>query len=132
MSIPTEFFRWWSVDERTGKRRLTSYAMTRADAAERFQDAEPDLGTREIRDFPEPGERRGNTRPPSSNERSPGPFSSGGRYCYFDIRLTEPCRTLFGFVWIIQSSSPFGEATLLEEGPVGWNISVPVQLPLSV
>ena len=72
--------RQWITDERTGKRRLTSYAMTRADAAERFQDAEPDLGTREIRDFPEPGERRGNTRPPSSNERSPGPFSSGGRY----------------------------------------------------
>ena len=48
-STPTEFFKWWIVDERTGKRRLTRYAMTRADAAERFPDAEPDLGTREVR-----------------------------------------------------------------------------------
>jgi len=24
MPTPTEFFRWWIVDERTGKRRLTT------------------------------------------------------------------------------------------------------------
>jgi hypothetical protein len=58
-----EFYRWWIIDERTGKRRLTRYAMTREQAAERFPDAEPDLRTREVRILPEPGEARGNTRP---------------------------------------------------------------------
>ena len=65
MAGPTEFFRWYITDERTGKRRLTRYAMTRAEAAERFPDAEPDLRTREVRNLPEPGEAHGNTRPPS-------------------------------------------------------------------
>jgi len=65
MTTPTEFFRWYITDERTGKRRLTRYAMTRAEAAERYPDAEPDLRTREVRNLPEPGEARGNTRPPS-------------------------------------------------------------------
>ena len=64
MAGPTEFFRWYITDERTGKRRLTRYAMTRAEAAERFPDAEPDLRTREVRNLPEPGEMRGNSRPP--------------------------------------------------------------------
>jgi len=40
--------------------------MTRADAAERFTDAEPELGTREVRNLPEPGEVRRNTRPPTA------------------------------------------------------------------
>jgi hypothetical protein len=65
MAVPTEFFHWYVVDERTRKRRLTPYAMTRAEAAERFPDAEPDLRTREVRNLPEPGEMRGNTRPPA-------------------------------------------------------------------
>jgi len=30
MATPTEFFRWWIVDERTGKRRLTTYKLTLA------------------------------------------------------------------------------------------------------
>jgi len=66
MPTPTEFFHWYITDERTGKRRLTTYAMTRADAAERYPDAEPDLGTREVRGLPEPGEVRRNTRPPTA------------------------------------------------------------------
>ena len=43
--MPTwsEFFRWWIIDERTGERRLTTYALTRADAARAFPGAEPDL-----------------------------------------------------------------------------------------
>ena len=41
MTTPTESFKWWIVDERTGKRRLTTYVMTREEAAERFPDAEP-------------------------------------------------------------------------------------------
>ena len=64
MSTSTEFFRWFIVDERTGKRRLTTYAMTRQEAAEGYPDAEPDLRTREVRNLPEPGERHGNTLPP--------------------------------------------------------------------
>jgi hypothetical protein len=64
MSTPTECFRWWITDERTGKRRLTRYAMTREQAGERFPDAEPDLQSREVGDLPEPGEAGGNGRPP--------------------------------------------------------------------
>ena len=69
MPVPTEFFHWYIIDERTGKRRLTSYAMTRQQAAERFAGAEPDLQTREVRNLPEPGELHGNTRPPDSFRR---------------------------------------------------------------
>ena len=36
MTVPTEYFRWCIVDERTGKRRKTTYVLTRADAAERY------------------------------------------------------------------------------------------------
>jgi hypothetical protein len=65
MPIPTEFFRWWITDERTGKRRSTTYRMRRDEAAERFPDAEPDLDSREIRDLPAPGEDSpANSRPP--------------------------------------------------------------------
>ena len=52
------------TDERTGKRRLTRYAMTRAEATERFPGAEPDLQRRELRNVPDRGEQRGNSRPP--------------------------------------------------------------------
>ena len=45
---PTEFYRWNIVDERTGKRRLTTYATTRADAV-CCLGAEPDLQSRETR-----------------------------------------------------------------------------------
>ena len=33
MTTPTEFFRFWIIDERTGKRRKTTYMLTRADAS---------------------------------------------------------------------------------------------------
>jgi hypothetical protein len=60
MSIPTEFFRWWITDERTGKRRRTTYKLTRANAERQFPGCEPDLQSREVRDCPEPGEFSGN------------------------------------------------------------------------
>jgi hypothetical protein len=60
----TEFFRWYIVDDRTGKRRRTTYKMNRADAAERFPGAEPDLQSREVRHLYEPGEAPANTKPP--------------------------------------------------------------------
>jgi hypothetical protein len=66
MPTATEFFRWWIIDERTGKRRLTRYAMTRDQAAERYPGAEPDLQTREVREVREPGEEQGNWRPPAA------------------------------------------------------------------
>ena len=70
MTTPTEFFRWWITDERTGKRRRTTYKVTRAEAHERFgDDAEPDPHSREVRDLPAPGELRGNTRPPGEASR---------------------------------------------------------------
>jgi len=65
MRSPTEFFRWWITDERTGKRRRTTYKMTRATAAERYPGAEPDLPSREVYNLPELGEAAGNTKPPS-------------------------------------------------------------------
>jgi hypothetical protein len=61
MPTPTEFF-GWIVDERTGKRRRTSYKLTRADAERQFPGAEPDLSSREVRLLD--NEVRGNTRPP--------------------------------------------------------------------
>lgn len=64
MTIPTEFFRWYVTDERTGKQRLTGYAMSREQAAERFPGARPDLRTREVRHLPGTGEDPpANTRP---------------------------------------------------------------------
>jgi len=32
---PVVLWRWWIMDERTGKRRLTTYNLKRADAANR-------------------------------------------------------------------------------------------------
>jgi hypothetical protein len=62
---PTEFFKWWVPDERRpGKLRLTTYRMTREQAAERFPSAEPDLRTLEVRNLPDSGdELSSNTRP---------------------------------------------------------------------
>ena len=76
MTTPTEFYRWWIVDERTGKRRLTRFAMTREEAGERYPDAEPDLGTREVRNVPGPGELQGNWKPPAEKAAEPIPLAS--------------------------------------------------------
>ena len=59
----TEFFKWWIVDERTGKRRLTTYKLTRADAERAFPGAEADLETLEIRHLPRAGKAPPNSRP---------------------------------------------------------------------
>jgi len=63
MVTPTEFFRWWIVDERTGERQLTAYKLSRADAERAFPGAEPDLQTREVRDLPKPDRLPANSRP---------------------------------------------------------------------
>ena len=55
MGTPTEFFRWWIIDEVTGERVLTPYKLTRAHAALAFPSAEPNLDTSEIRHLPELG-----------------------------------------------------------------------------
>lgn len=62
MSTPTEFFRWWIIDEGTGERRLTTYKLTRVDAERAFPGAEPDLQTRELRHLHEPGEAPADSR----------------------------------------------------------------------
>ena len=49
---PTEFWRWWITDE-FGRRRKTTYRMSRDIALERYPDAEPVAGTLEMRDLPE-------------------------------------------------------------------------------
>jgi hypothetical protein len=63
MSTPTEFFRWWIADERTGKRRLTTFKLSRADAEKAFPGAEPDLQTREVRNLPDKAQAPPNSRP---------------------------------------------------------------------
>lgn len=49
MNNPLELWRWWITDERSGKRRLTKWYMTEADALERYPDAERDLRSHEVR-----------------------------------------------------------------------------------
>ena len=49
---PTEFWQWWITDE-FGRRRKTSYRMSRETALERHPDAEPVAGSMEIRNLPE-------------------------------------------------------------------------------
>jgi hypothetical protein len=63
MTTPTEFFRWHFVDERTGKRSLTTYKLTRKDAERAFPGAEPDMQTREIRNLGDPDGAPANSRP---------------------------------------------------------------------
>lgn len=50
---PTEFFQWWITDERTGKRRKTTYRLKREDAERQFPGCEPDLLSQEVRMLPE-------------------------------------------------------------------------------
>lgn len=65
MTTPTEYFRFWIVDERTSKGRMTTYKLTRAEAAVRYVGAQPDLQSREVRHLPAPGEAPANSRPGS-------------------------------------------------------------------
>ena len=65
MAVPTEFFRWYIVDdERTGKRRLTTTHLSRENAQRRFPGAEPDLRSREFRNLRSDDETGGDTLPP--------------------------------------------------------------------
>ena len=63
---PTEFWNWWIRDELSGKRRQTTYKMTREVAVERFPDAEPVAGSMEIRNLPESYEEQHHSAPPRS------------------------------------------------------------------
>ena len=63
MATPTEFFHWYIVDERTGKRERTTYKLTRKDAEHAFPGAEPDPSSREVRNLNDPGEVPPNSRP---------------------------------------------------------------------
>jgi len=67
MPTPTEYFRWWITDERTGKRRKTTYMLTLADALRAFPDAVPDPQSREVRNLPDPGHAPANSRPGSTS-----------------------------------------------------------------
>ena len=52
MEEPLVVWRWWIVDDRTGKRRLTKWHMTEKDALERHPAAERDPSSREVRHNP--------------------------------------------------------------------------------
>jgi hypothetical protein len=54
MATLTEYFNWWVVDEGTGARWLTTYKLSRDDAARAFVGAKPELHTREVRNSPDP------------------------------------------------------------------------------
>ena len=58
-----EYFQFWVVEERTGKRALTAYKLSRADAARAFPGAEADLTSCEVRDVARPGDTPANSRP---------------------------------------------------------------------
>jgi hypothetical protein len=64
MPMRTEFFRWWIVDPRTGKRRLTTTHLSRSNAQRRFPGAEPDPASREFRDSQAGDQAGGETLPP--------------------------------------------------------------------
>jgi hypothetical protein len=64
--VPTEFFRWYITDERTGKRRADALRDDACRCGGTFPGRRADLGTREVRELPEPGEVRSNTRPPAA------------------------------------------------------------------
>ena len=54
MTKPIELWKWWITDEVTGKRRKTTYLLTRRVAVERFgNDVQPVSGSMEVRDLPE-------------------------------------------------------------------------------
>ena len=63
MASATELFRWWVIDESTGESRLTTYKLSRADAARAFPGAEPDPETRELREIRDPHAVPLNSRP---------------------------------------------------------------------
>jgi len=63
MPAATEYFQFWVVEERTGKRAVTAYKLSRADAARAFPGAEADLTSREVRDVGRPGDRPATSRP---------------------------------------------------------------------
>ncbi len=56
--MPVEYFRWWFVEERTGKRRRTRHHMSAEEAAIRYPGATPDRRTRLMREASEVAGRR--------------------------------------------------------------------------
>jgi hypothetical protein len=66
MANPVEFFNWWIVDELTGKRRLTTYKLSRGNAEKAFPGAAPDFQTRELRNLPGALDQPRSSRPGGS------------------------------------------------------------------
>ena len=79
MTTPNEFFRWWIIDQRTGKRRRTTFKLTRAEAEHRYPGAEPDLQTREIRNVP--SEIHGNSKPLVASSAPDEPLPISCAFC---------------------------------------------------
>jgi len=98
MAIPTEFFRWWIIDERTGKRRRTTYKLSRENAARQFPGCEPDLSSREIRMLPGPGEWSGNAKPLTA-QQSPAPSEPKLSSCAFCAGSGWVCADHPGLPW---------------------------------
>jgi len=80
MSKRTEFWLWWFTDE-SGRRRRTSFRMSREDAVKRYPDAEPIPGTLEIRNLSGTGSNRGNLagRVGTTNRASEGKVAGSDR-----------------------------------------------------
>jgi hypothetical protein len=63
MATVIEYFNWWIVDDHTGRRCLTTFKLSRADAQRAFPGAEPDPLTREVRCVPDAREALAASRP---------------------------------------------------------------------
>jgi len=75
MAAPTEVFHWWIVDQVSGKRVLTSYKLTRAQAALASTGAEPNVDTREFRHLTDLEQDRWGTTRPDDPSRATNPAS---------------------------------------------------------
>lgn len=73
MAAPTEVFRWWTVDQFSGERVLTSYKLTRAQAALAFTGAEPSLDSREFRHLTDLEQDLWGTTRPGTHGSTPSP-----------------------------------------------------------
>jgi hypothetical protein len=67
---PTRFYKFWVTEPDTGKRSRTTWRMSEASARD-YIDAEPDLGTLEMRSLPDsPDEYNVARKPPAAKTMS--------------------------------------------------------------
>ncbi|HEV7574930.1 MAG TPA: hypothetical protein VGO85_02710 [Caldimonas sp.] len=63
MTRTIEFYKWWILDERSGKRSLTRFRLSPVDAARAFPGAKPARCTLEVRYLPDAADAPASSRP---------------------------------------------------------------------